>query len=134
MGDLPAPLPLLGIVLLTYRLILGKGFNTVGALWPPCMPCMSLEPEELTALGHLQHWHYQVFSQKPETGPEGRIWPLPDTWLGGPYAGGPWTQLNPPLAGGPANFRAWRSLLLNLTGRSGPKTIMGVFLEDPRAY
>lgn len=82
------------MVLLTYRLIPGMGFNTVGALWPPCMPYMSLEPEEPTALGHLQHWHSQVFSQKPETGPEGRIWPLPDTWLGGPYAGGPWTQLN----------------------------------------
>lgn len=94
LGDLPAPLPLLGMEFLTYRLILGKSFNTVGALWPPCVPCVSLEPEEPAALGHLQHLHSHIISQKPETRPEGRSWPLPDTWLACLYTGGPWTQLN----------------------------------------
>lgn len=70
LGDLPAPLALLGMEFLTYRLILGKGFNTVGALWPPCVPCVPLEPEEPAALGHLQHWHPQTIhrSQRPGRG------------------------------------------------------------------
>ena len=70
MGDLPAPLALLGMEFLTYRLILGKGFNTVGALWPLCVPCVPLEPEEPAALGHLQHWHPQTIhrSQRPGRG------------------------------------------------------------------
>lgn len=49
-GNLPAPLPLLGMEFLIYRLILGKGFNTVGALWPPACPVCPWN------LRSPQHW------------------------------------------------------------------------------